>query len=248
MAHPHHDFKDFQSFCKARAVALHKHVSALPADQFKENPWELVRAIEDFANTEKLPMIFRETKMNLARAALTDMNPKPKVMVEFGSFVGNSTIAWGAMLKEFYPDNNSGIRIYSFELDPELADIARDVVKLAGMSDIVTVVDGPGAESLKTLVKNGDLKTESVDAVFFDHWEDIYLPNLKLCEELGIFHKGSVVLADNTDIPGAPKYLEYVRGNMEELAGTVRYQSKTHLVPNPRNSNGPRALEVTIVV
>lgn len=198
-----------------------------------------MRAIEDFANTEKLPMIFRETKMNLARAALTDMNPKPKVMVEFGSFVGNSTIAWGAMLKEFYPDNNSGIRIYSFELDPELADIARDVVKLAGMSDIVTVVDGPGAESLKTLVKNGDLKTESVDAVFFDHWEDIYLPNLKLCEELGIFHKGSVVLADNTDIPGAPKYLEYVRGNMEELAGTVRYQSKTHLVPNPRNSNGP---------
>ncbi|KAK7434567.1 hypothetical protein CaCOL14_011155 [Colletotrichum acutatum] len=248
MAYTHYNFKDFQSFCKNRAFALQKHVSALPADQFKENPWELVRAIEDFANTEKLPMIFRETKMNLARAALTDMSPKPKVMIEFGSFVGNSTVAWGAMMKEFYPDHNSGIRIYSFELDPELAEIARDVVKLAGMSDIVTVVDGPGAESLKNLVNNGDLKTESVDAVFFDHWEDIYLTDLKLCEELGVLHKGSVVLADNTDIPGAPKYLEYVRGNMDELAGTVRYQSKTHIVPNSSNSNGPRALEVTIVV
>ncbi|KAF4785226.1 catechol O-methyltransferase [Colletotrichum scovillei] len=179
------------------------------------------------------------------------MSPKPKVMVEFGSFVGNSTIAWGAMLREFYPGDNSGIRVHSFELDPELADIARDVVKLAGMSDIVTVVDGPGSESLKTLVKNGDLKTESVDVVFFDHWEDVYLPDLKLCEELKVLHKGSVVLADNTDIPGAPKYLEYVRGNLEELAGTLRYQSKTHLVPNSSNSHGPnqkRALEVTIVV
>ncbi|KXH69154.1 hypothetical protein CSAL01_08367 [Colletotrichum salicis] len=68
--------------------------------------------------------------------------------------------AWGAMLKEFYPDNNSGIRVYSFELDPELAEIARDIVKLAGMSDIVTVIDGPGAESLKGLVKNGDIKPE----------------------------------------------------------------------------------------
>ncbi|KAK1470074.1 catechol O-methyltransferase [Colletotrichum melonis] len=248
MAHPYHNIKDFQSFCKARAVALHKYVSALPEGKFEENPWELVRLIEDFANTEKLPMIFRETKMNLARVALADMSPKPKLMVEFGSFVGNSTIAWGAMLRDFYPGDNSGIRVYSFELDPELAEIARDVVKLAGMSDIVTVVDGPGAESLKTLVKNGDLKTESVDAVFFDHWEDIYLPDLKLCEELGVLHKGSVVLADNTDIPGAPKYLEYVRGNMEELAGTIRYQSKTHLVPSSSTSHGPRALEVTIVV
>ncbi|KAK1474828.1 hypothetical protein CCUS01_05454 [Colletotrichum cuscutae] len=129
------------------------------------------------------------------------------------------------MLRDFYLGDNSGIRVYSFELDPELAEIARDVVKLAGMSDIVTVLDGPGAESLEALVKNGDLKTESVDAVFFDHWEDIYLPDLKLCEELGVLHKGSVVLADNTDIPGAPKYLEYQDSSRPELEYLTRATS-----------------------
>ena len=60
---------------------------------------------------------------------------------------------------------------------------------------------------------------------FIDHWERYYLPDLQWCEELGVFHKGSLVIADNTDIPGAPQYLKYVRAGG---TGSVKYDSKRY--------------------
>jgi catechol O-methyltransferase len=59
-----------------------------------------------------------------------------------------------------------------------------------------------------------------------DHWEDAYLQDLKLIEELGFLHEGSWILADNTDVPGAPEYLEYVRSEKKTLSG-VYYETRT---------------------
>lgn len=34
-----------------------------------------------------------------------------------------------------------------------------------------------------------------------------------MCEELGLFSKGTVVVADNVVRPGAPEYREFVQGH-----------------------------------
>jgi len=66
---------------------------------------------------------------------------------------------------------------------------------------------------------------EITDAIQ-DHWEDSYLPDLQLCEELSLFHKGSVVIADNVDFPGAPAYAAYVKAGGQEGA-KVKYTTES---------------------
>lgn len=216
------------------AAALHKHILSLPASQFQGKPWDLVAAIEAFTKAHNVPMIFSQAKIKVTREAMEATQPKPKVVIEFGTFVGNSAIAWGAILRELNGPDSEGVHVYGFELDPKMAQIARDLVKLAGLDDIVTVVEGPGSESLKRLHSEANVKPHQVDMVFIDHWEKFYIPDLKLCEELQLFHKGSIVVADNTDYPGAPDYLAYVKKGGD---GTVRYESESLVA-----STGSRAV------
>ena len=50
----------------------------------------------------------------------------------------------------------------------------------------------------------------SLDLVFFDHDKDAYLPDLEAILERGWLHAGSVVVADNIKLPGAPEYRAYM--------------------------------------
>jgi len=52
--------------------------------------------------------------------------------------------------------------------------------------------------------------------MFLDHYKPAYTTDLKLCEELRLVTKGSVMAADNVIKPGNPPYLEYVRSSVEE--------------------------------
>ena len=99
-------------------------------------------------------------------------------------------------------------KVFSCELDPSFVRITRDFVELAGLNDIVEIVHGPAAESLKKVKHEGRLN--KTDVLFIDHWEKFYVADLRVCEELGLLQSGSVVIADNTGIPGAPDYVEYV--------------------------------------
>lgn len=168
-------------------------------------------------------MIFRGEKITISKEALAAMEPPPKVILEFGTFVGTSAIAWGAMLKEFNA-NAKDVKVYTFEFDPGVAATARDLIKAAGLQDVIEVLVGPGADSLKKLHAEGRVRSGEVDMVFIDHWEQYYLPDLKLCEELKLFHVGSLVIADNTDMPGAPDYLEYVKKGGD---GPIKYESQS---------------------
>ena len=192
--------------------------------KFKGKPWELVATIEDYANKCRLPMIFRGSKIATSKQALQNMTPKPKVFVEFGTFVGTSAIAWAAMLRDFHGSDAKDLKVFTFEFDPNAADVARDLIAAAGVDDVVEVLTGPGAESLKKLHSEGRVKEGEVDVVFIDHWEECYLPDLKLCEELKLFRVGSLAIADNTDMPGAPDYLAYVKKGGE---GSVKFESES---------------------
>jgi catechol O-methyltransferase len=52
--------------------------------------------------------------------------------------------------------------------------------------------------------------------MFLDHYKPAYTTDLKLCEELGLVAKRSVLAADNVIKPGNPPYLEYVRSSVQE--------------------------------
>jgi len=70
-----------------------------------------------------------------------------------------------------------------------------------------------------------------VDFVFVDHAQSHYLSDLMLLLDSGLLRAGAVVVADNVKVPGAPKYLAYMRERegidwwTEEYKTYVEYQS-----------------------
>ncbi|KAI1335847.1 S-adenosyl-L-methionine-dependent methyltransferase [Xylariaceae sp. FL0016] len=217
---------------------------SLPREQLQGKPAEVNSAIQKFADSQGLPMLFGEAKSKLALQALAEMSPAPKMIVEFGAFVGGSAIAWGAALRDLNGANAADVRVYTFELDPDVAETTRAMLKLAGLDDIVTVVVGPASDSLKRLYAEGKIKESGVDMVFFDHWKEFYLPDLKLCEELSLFRNGSLAIADNIDFPGAPDYLAYVQKGGDGGNGSVRYETKSLEAGNAQD----RVIEISKVV
>lgn len=102
-------------------------------------------------------------------------------------------------------------RVFSLEMKAEFSSISRQLIEIAGLSDIVTVVTGPAEESIRKLHKEGTLS--SIDFLFIDHVESLYAPDFKACEELGLLKKGAVIAADNVIRPGAPEYRAFVRSH-----------------------------------
>ena len=194
-----------------RAAFVHKYIQSDEAGQYRDKPWALIDALIEHCNQNKVPMLISRAKMDVINDILSKLETPPKVIVEFGAYVGSSAVAWGAMLRDLHGSDVKDLKVYAFEMDTQIAQVARDLVHLAGLDDIVTVMDGPGSDSLKRLHNEGKVRERGVDMVFIDHWEKYYVPDLQLCEQLKLFHKGSIACADNTDYPGAPRYLEYVK-------------------------------------
>jgi catechol O-methyltransferase len=191
-------------------------------------------------------MVFQPHKIAVSREILEKLNPKPKVLLELGCYVGCSALAWGTMLKEFNEGKTDSVKVYTCELEDSFAKIASDFIALAGLSDIVEVLVGKSSDSIVRLEKEGKITKGGVDVLFLDHWEAAYLPDTKLCEDLGLFRNGSMVLADNTDMPGAPEYLEYVRKGGRGSEGGVVLETKTFVAGG--GTGGPNVVEATAVV
>lgn len=135
--------------------------------------------------------------------------------MEFGGYVGYSSILFGAALKAA-----GGHRYWTLERSPEFAAVIMALVELAGLSDVVKVTVGPSDQSIKRLHSSGELK--HIDMAFIDHYKPAYLTDLKLCEELNIVNPGSVLAADNVVHPGNPPYLEYVRASPGQKRKAVK--------------------------
>lgn len=131
-----------------------------------------------------------------------------------GGYVGYSTILFGAALKKA-----GGQTYLSLERNPEFAAVISSLVDLAGLGDLVKVVVGASDHSIRRLHSNGTLS--KLDLLFLDHLKPAYLPDLKLCEELGLVQPGTVLAADNVIKPGNPPYLEYVRSSVEKKKSDV---------------------------
>jgi catechol O-methyltransferase len=153
---------------------------------------------------------------------------KPSVMIELGGYVGYSAILFGDAIKK-----NGGKQYLSIEKNPEMAAVATQLVDLAGLRDVVRVVVGSSNEVLTELISEKK-EIDSVELIFMDHWQDLYLPDLWLLEDLKVLNPGvSLLLADNVIMPGAPKYLEWVHATPQEKKHIVNNSDIGSLSPNP---------------
>lgn len=129
---------------------------------------------------------------------------RPKVMGELGLYIGYSAILFGNEVR-----NAGGSKYISFENNPEYSSLAKWIVELAGLGEFVQIVVGNSADGLLQLA--GDTEAKVVfDFLFIDHWEGVYLSDLRICEDHGLVRKGSVVVADNAANRGAADYVRWV--------------------------------------
>jgi predicted O-methyltransferase YrrM len=114
-----------------------------------------------------------------------------RAILEIGTLGGYSTI-W---LARALPP---GGRLVTLELDPGYAAVARTNIERSGLSDVVEVRVGPAAESLATMVEEGE---GPFDFVFIDADKEGYPEYLRWV--LRLSRPGTVIVGDNVVRGGA---------------------------------------------
>lgn len=122
---------------------------------------------------------------------------RPATVVEFGMSLGLSGIHLAAAVR----DNGSG-RVVTTELSKAKIAAAKGNFDAAGLSDVITVLEGDALQTLADI-------DGPIGFVLLDGWKEFYLPVIKLLEPK--LSEGALVVADNTNMPDTQPYLDYVR-------------------------------------
>lgn len=188
------------------------HLLSLPEDQLasiRGNPGKVLEAIDNY------PASFMTIGKNKGKIIVDKMKEvKPMVMIELGCYVGYSAILFANELPK-----EQGTKYYSFEANPDFANIALQIIDLAGLSHKVQIIVGNAAHTLggfRDTFKRQGLSYSSLDFIFIDHEKSLYVPDLRVLESLNLIAPGTVIAADNIIMPGAPEYVEYVQSSPEE--------------------------------
>ncbi|KAE8447881.1 hypothetical protein EG329_010110 [Mollisiaceae sp. DMI_Dod_QoI] len=179
--------------------------------QFRSSPPTLLAAIDEFSYKRDFLISIGPHKAGILSELIE--KEKPRTIVELGGYLGYSAILFAHVMKSKVQrtrEEPSNLKVWSLEMNSQFAKIATELIDLAGLGDIATVVTGSAEVSLRKLVQGGDLK--DVDMIFLDHVEELYVQDFKICQELGLLRKSTTVVADNVVRPGAPEYRELVRG------------------------------------
>jgi catechol O-methyltransferase len=204
-------------FDDGREEELVEFVRSHPSrETIQGSPAGVLRAIDEYGRTKKYLMNVGEDKGSIVTGIIKES--KPRIMVELGGYCGYSTILFSDAVR-----TAGGEKYYSLERSPKFAQVIRDLVEFAGLKDFVEVIVGPSDEGIRKLHSNG-LKT--INMMFLDHYKPAYTSDLKLCEQLGLIGKGTVLAADNVISPGNPPYLEYVRSSVEQKRSKLTKEGK----------------------
>ena len=148
---------------------------------------------------------------------------KPKNILEIGALFGYSSIFMANLLPK------EG-KVISIEVSRQNLNLAKEAVKLSGLSDKIKFMNGDALEIIpKTKGK--------FDLVFIDALKEEYLDYLRLIEPK--LRPNAIIIADNVGIfeSDVKNYLAYVKNS-------EKYKSKT-IETKLEFSNRPDALEVT---
>jgi catechol O-methyltransferase len=165
---------------------------------------DAIRVIDRFCYEQSFMINVGDEKGELLDAALR--RAAPKQILELGTYCGYSGLRMARVMPQ-------GARIVSVEFLQANAEIARDIWRHAGIDDRATVVVGTLGDdgaTLDALASEHGFGPGSVDFVFLDHDKNAYLPDTRLLLDRGWLHPGSVLVADNVKVPGAPEYRAYM--------------------------------------
>ena len=197
------------------ACAAHVETTAPPGDLDSA-----LAAIDTFARDQAMLVNIGDEKGELLDAAVH--RAKPAVVLELGTYCGYSALR----IARAAPT----ARVYSVEFSPANAEVARRIWTHAGVADRITCVVGTigdGGRTLDALSRDHGFGDGTVDLLFIDHDKNAYLSDLRSIIARGWLHPGSIVVADNVRIPGAPGYRRFLREQEGRSWRTVEH--KTHV-------------------
>jgi catechol O-methyltransferase len=177
-------------------------------EELKGSPQKLLQAIDEFSATEHFLISIGAHKSQVLSETLE--KEKPSAIVELGGYLGYSAIFFASTVRSTVSPDHS-FHVWSVELEPFFASIAEKLIDLAGLSSYISVVVGTAEEGLAKLKDQSDLT--KIDLLFIDHVEKLYKQDFEVARRLGLFKKGTVVVADNVVRPGAPEYRQFVRSD-----------------------------------
>ncbi|XP_039728806.1 catechol O-methyltransferase isoform X2 [Pteropus medius] len=166
------------------------------------DPESVLETMDTYCSQKEWAMCVGSKKGQIVDTVVQEQSPS--MLLELGAYCGYSAIRIARLMPP-------SARLLTIELNPDYAAITQQMVDFAGLQDKVTIVVGASQDIIPQLKKKYDVDT--LDMVFLDHWKDRYLPDTLLLEEYGLLRKGTVLLADNVIVPGAPDFLAHVRGS-----------------------------------
>jgi catechol O-methyltransferase len=181
---------------------------------------DVLSIFDKFAYEKSILINVGDEKGQLLDAAVRRADPK--LALELGTYCGYGSLR----IARAAPN----AKVYSVELAEANAANARQIWAHAGVADRVTCVVGTigdGGRTLDALANEHGFTSGALDFVFLDHDKNAYLDDLKSILDRGWLHPGSIVVADNVRVPGAPKYRAYMREQQGKLWNTVEH--KAHL-------------------
>jgi catechol O-methyltransferase len=181
---------------------------------------DVLATIDKFAYEKSMLINVGDEKGLLLDAAVRRANPA--LALELGTYCG-----YGALRIARAAPN---AKVFSVELAEANASNARQIWAHAGVADRVTCVVGTigdGGRTLDALANEHGFTSGALDFLFLDHDKDAYLDDLKSIMDRAWLHPGTIVVADNVRVPGAPRYREYMRQQQGKLWNTVEH--KAHL-------------------
>ncbi|MEE1351651.1 MAG: O-methyltransferase [Clostridia bacterium] len=140
----------------------------------------MLLGLEEYARENKVPIAEPETARLLS--VITKLI-KPKRILEVGCAIGYSS----AIMSQGLAPNGE---IITIEYDAKTAEIARNNIKKAGLSDKITVVEGDAKDYLSYIDED-----ESFDIVFLDGPKAHYL--FMLDDAVRLLKKGGLLISDN---------------------------------------------------
>ncbi|PHH81785.1 hypothetical protein CDD82_7891 [Ophiocordyceps australis] len=215
---------------------LHAVYSRPDINKLRGSPAKVLAAIDDFGRECYLMNVGQDKGAIVTKLIAQS---KPRVMVELGGYVGYSAILFANAVRQA-----GGRRYYCLERNPEFAAVVSSLVDLAGLASFVKVVVGSSSDSLRRL--HAEAQLEQIDFLFLDHYKPAYLPDLKLCEQLGLIRHQTVLAADNVIKPGNPPYLEYVRSSVEKKRQGTAVQSSINGIGERQKSQAVEKMDCEI--
>ncbi|MDD4868329.1 MAG: class I SAM-dependent methyltransferase, partial [Mycobacterium sp.] len=181
---------------------------------------DVLATIDQFAYEKSMLVNVGDEKGLLLDAAVRRADPA--LALELGTYCG-----YGALrIARAAP----GATVYSVELAEANAANARRIWAHAGVADRITCVVGTigdNGRTLDTLANRYGFAVGALDFVFLDHDKRAYLSDLQSILDRGWLHPGSIVVADNILVPGAPRYRAHMRREQGLRLNTIEH--KTHL-------------------